>query len=41
MPEKGIREWNYEAMELILQGLTKMNLNILNLTELSNLESNN
>ena len=41
MPEKGIREWNYEAMELILQGLTKMNLNILNLTELSNLESYN
>ena len=41
MPEKGVREWNYEAMELILIGLNNMNLNILNLTELSNLELNN
>jgi len=41
MPERGVREWNYEAMELILIGLNNMNLNILNLTELSNLELNN
>ena len=37
MPEKGVREWNYEAMELILMGLKEKNLNILNLTELDNL----
>ena len=37
MPERGVREWNYEAMELILMGLKGKNLNILNLTELNNL----
>ena len=37
MPERGVREWNYEAMELILVGLKEKNLNILNLTDLEKL----
>ena len=34
MPEREVREWNYEAMKLTLQGLKEMNLEILNLTEM-------
>ena len=40
MPEKGVREWNYDAMEIILEGLTLVGYDILTLTELSNLKSN-
>ena len=38
MPEKGVREWNYEALKLTLQGLKEKKLEILNLTEISNKE---
>jgi peptidoglycan/xylan/chitin deacetylase (PgdA/CDA1 family) len=34
MPERGVREWTYEALELVLKGLTERNLNLLNLTDL-------
>ena len=34
MPERGVREWNYKAMKLTLQGLKDKNLEILNLTEM-------
>jgi len=34
MPERGVREWTYEALELVLKGLTEQNLNMLNLTGL-------
>ena len=34
MPERGVREWTYEALELVLKGLTEKNLNMLNLTGL-------
>ena len=36
MPEKGVREWNLEAMRLTLYGLLKRNFKIINLTELQN-----
>ena len=36
MPEKGVREWNLEAMRLTLDGLLKHNLKVVNLTELQN-----
>ena len=36
MPEKGVREWNLEAMRLTLDGLLKRNLKVINLTELQN-----
>ena len=36
MPEKGVREWNLEAMRLTLEGLLKNNLKVVNLTELQN-----
>ena len=36
MPEKGVREWNLEAMRLTLDGLRKRNLKVVNLTELQN-----
>ncbi len=38
MPERGVREWCYEAMELVLQGLKEKNLDILTLTELEKLQ---
>ena len=38
MPEKGVREWNYKAIELTLKGLKEKNLQILNLTEIKQLE---
>ena len=40
MPEKGVREWNYKAMDLILDGLSKKGLDILTLSELDSLKSN-
>ena len=36
MPERGVREWNLEAMRLTLEGLVKRNLKIVNLSELEN-----
>ena len=38
MPEKGVREWNLEAMRLTLDSLRKRNLKVLNLTELGSME---
>ena len=38
MPEKDVREWNYKAIELTLQGLQKQNMSILNLSEINELE---
>ena len=37
MPERGIREWNYEAMELTLKGLKEKGYNITTFSELYNL----
>ena len=37
MPEKGVREWNLEAIRLTLDGLLKCNLKVVNLTELQNI----
>jgi len=37
MPEKGVREWNYEAIELTLKGLKEKNLKILNLSQMNEL----
>ena len=39
MPERGVREWNYKAMELTLKGLKEKNLEILNLSEMKILEN--
>ena len=39
MPEKGVREWNFEAMELTLKGLKEKKLKVLNLTEINILEN--
>ena len=36
MPEKGVREWNLEAMRMTLEGLMKRKFDILNLTGLQN-----
>ena len=36
MPEKGLREWNLEAMRMTLEGLMKRKFDILNLTGLQN-----
>ena len=41
MPEKGVREWNYEAIELTLKGLKEKNLKILNLSQISKLSEQN
>ena len=38
MPERGVREWNYKAMQLTLEGLIKNNYKILNLTEMQSLQ---
>ena len=37
MPERGVREWNYKALDLTLKGLKEMKLNVLNLSEIDNL----
>ena len=34
MPEKGIREWNYEAMELTLKGLKDKGYDIVTFSKL-------
>lgn len=34
MPEKGVREWNYKAIELTLKGLKAKKLKVLNLSEI-------
>ena len=39
MPEKGVREWNLEAIRLTLDGLLKCNLKVVNLTELAYISS--
>lgn len=39
MPERGVREWNYKALELTLKGLQKMNLDILTLSEMKIIEA--
>ena len=36
MPEKGVREWNFEAMELTLKGLQERGVEILTFSELYN-----
>ena len=36
MPEKGLREWNFEAMKLTLIGLQEKGLKVLNLSQMSN-----
>ena len=41
MPEKGVREWNYKALEDILIGLSEMNLKVVTLTELKSNELSN
>ena len=38
MPEKNIREWNYEAMELTLKGLKDKNYKVVTLSELYKLK---
>ena len=40
MPERGVREWLYEAMEMTLIGLKNKNLEVLNLTQLEALQIN-
>ena len=40
MPERGVREWLYEAMELTLIGLKNKDLEVLNLTQLEALQIN-
>tara|TARA_Y100000590_G_scaffold409114_1_gene500920 strand:- start:1284 stop:2045 length:762 start_codon:yes stop_codon:yes gene_type:complete len=40
MPEKGVRQWNYDALEIILEGLNNKGYDIVTLTELSNPKSN-
>ena len=35
MPEKGVREWNYEAIKLTLKGLKKKKLRVLSLSEIN------
>ena len=39
MPEQGVREWNYEAMRLTLQGLKDRNIKVVTLTELRNMSN--
>ena len=40
MPEKGIREWNFEAIDKILEGLDKKGLDIVTLSQLESLSTN-
>ena len=40
MPERGVREWNFEAMRLTLQGLNERNLKIVTVSELSQMQGN-
>ena len=38
MPERGVREWNYKALELILIGLVDRGFKILNLSEIESMQ---
>ena len=38
MPEKGVREWNYEAMEITLEGLKEQGFSVVTVSELYNLK---
>tara|TARA_B100001123_G_C15257825_1_gene1005389 strand:+ start:467 stop:1318 length:852 start_codon:yes stop_codon:yes gene_type:complete len=38
MPEKGVREWNYEAMEITLEGLKQQGFSVVTVSELYNLK---
>jgi len=40
MPEKGVREWNLEAIDLILHGLNEKGLDIVTLSQLESLSRN-
>ena len=40
MPEKGVREWNLKAIDLILDGLNKKGLDIVTLSKLEELSTN-
>lgn len=40
MPEKGVREWNFEAMRLTLKGLKEKGMKVVTVSELNNLQSN-
>jgi len=40
MPEKNVREWNYEAIELTLKGLKQRGYKVVTVTELLKLSSN-
>ena len=41
MPERGVREWNYKAIELTLIGLKQMDYRVLNISDLHYLVNNN
>tara|TARA_B110000014_G_scaffold146285_1_gene101779 strand:- start:2191 stop:3036 length:846 start_codon:yes stop_codon:yes gene_type:complete len=38
MPEKGVREWNYEAMQITLEGLKQQGFSVVTISELYNLK---
>jgi chitin deacetylase len=40
MPERGVREWNYKAMELTLIGLKQMGYKVVTISELHDLSNN-
>ena len=40
MPEKGVREWNFQALQLTLEGLEKRNLKVVTVSELSKMQKN-
>ena len=37
MPERNVREWNYQVLELVLKGLKKKQMRVLNLTDITQL----
>tara|TARA_B100001250_G_scaffold413286_1_gene446938 strand:- start:400 stop:1212 length:813 start_codon:yes stop_codon:yes gene_type:complete len=39
MPEKGVREWNFEAMRLTLEGLKEKGMKIVTVSELNNIQN--
>ena len=41
MPERGVREWNYKAIEWTLKGLKERKLDVLNLSEIKNIHLKN
>ena len=40
MPEKGVREWNFEAIRLTLEGLSKKGIKIVTVSELNSMKNN-